>query len=114
MTPNQMIQNPSASQPQAAGPELSDRDRLTEILATEKYLTDSLNIAAKEASHASLHNDVMTVLTETHQMQVELFELMFAKGFYKLEAEEQQKLDQAYQQFSGFSNQFPYSGGTLQ
>lgn len=37
-----------------------------------------------------------------------MYNLMFQKGWYKLEAEEQQKLQQAYQQFSGYSSQFPY------
>jgi spore coat protein CotF len=34
--------------------------------------------------------------------------MMFQNGWYKLEAEEQQKLQQAQQQFSGYSSQFPY------
>ena len=33
---------------------------------------------------------------------------MFRKGFYAIEAAEQQKLDQSFQQFSGYSSQFPY------
>lgn len=110
-----VIQNPkSPGEPQVKGPEMNDRDRLNDVLALEKYLTDSFNTAAREASHKELHHDVMTVLTETHQMQYELFEVMFRKGHYKLEAEEQTKLDQAYQQFSGYASQFPYAGPTIQ
>ena len=45
---------------------------------------------------------------ETHQSSRELFNLMFKNGWYKLEAEEQQKFDQAYKQFSNYSTQFPY------
>ncbi|REE86556.1 coat F domain-containing protein [Paenibacillus taihuensis] len=116
MSPNNQntIANPKPPyEPQVKGPELTDRDRINDILATEKYLTDGFGIAAREASHVSLHQDIMTVLNETHQCQHEIFELMFRKGHYKLEAEEQQTLDQAYQQFSGYSTQFPY-GGTIQ
>lgn len=110
------IQNPKpANEPQVKGPEMNDRDRLNDILALEKYLTDSFNISAREASHQSYHQDVMSILTETHECQYGLFELMFRKGHYKLEAAQQQQLDQAYQQFSGYSSQFPYqSGATLQ
>ncbi|WP_422614998.1 spore coat protein [Cohnella caldifontis] len=111
----QTIQNPKPPyEPQVKGPEMNDRDRLNDVLAMEKYLTDSFNTAAREASHAALHNDVMTVLTETHQCQYSLFECMFRKGHYKLEAEEQTKLSQAWQQFSGYSSQFPYPNATLQ
>ena len=106
------IQNPKpANEPQVKGPEMNDRDRVNDILALEKYLTDSFNVSAREASHPQLHQNIMTILNETHAMQYELYELMFRKGYYKLEAEDQNKLDQSYQQFMGYTTQFPYSGG---
>ncbi|WP_085963069.1 spore coat protein [Brevibacillus massiliensis] len=109
MMQNNQIQNPKPpNEPQVKGPEMNDRDRLNDILATEKYLTDSFNTAVREASHNQLYQDMMTILTETHQCQRNIFDLMFQKGWYKLEAENQQKLDQAYQQFSGYATQFPY------
>ncbi|MBD2870874.1 spore coat protein [Paenibacillus sp. IB182493] len=112
---SQTIKNPKpANEPQVKGPELNDRDRVNDILATEKYLTDSFNVSAREASHTALHQDIMTILNETHQCQYELFELMFRKGHYKLEAEQQNKLDQHYQQFSGYSSQFPYANHMVQ
>lgn len=112
---SQTIQNPKpANEPQVKNAEMNDRDRVNDILILEKYLTDSFNTAAREASHRALHQDIMTVLNETHQCQYEMFELMFRKGHYKLEAEQQQTLDQAYQQFSGYSSQFPYPNTMLQ
>lgn len=110
--PNE-IKNPKpANEPQVKGPEMNDRDRVNDILVLEKYLTDSFNVSAREASHQSLHQDIMTILNETHQCQYELFELMFRKGHYKLEAEDQSSLDKAYQQFNNYSTQFPYSSST--
>ncbi|KIL40978.1 hypothetical protein SD70_10170 [Gordoniibacillus kamchatkensis] len=109
------IQNPKPPyEPQVKGPEMTDRDRLNDILALEKYLTDSFNVSAREASHLSLHQDIMTVLNETHQCQYDMFQMMFRKGHYKLEAEQQTKLDQAYQQFSGYMSQFPYQTSAVQ
>jgi hypothetical protein len=62
------IKNPKPNyEPQVKGPELTDRDRLNDILALEKYLTDSFNVSAREASHVFLHQDIMTVLNETHR-----------------------------------------------
>ncbi|GAA3332967.1 hypothetical protein GCM10020331_095160 [Ectobacillus funiculus] len=60
-------------------------------LSACKYLTDSLNIAVREASHDQLHNDMLQILNETHQSCRELYTLMFQNGWYKLEAEDQQK-----------------------
>lgn len=103
------IQNPKpANEPQVKGPGMNDRDRINDILAMEKYLTDSFNVSVREASHTDLYNDLMTILNETHQCARELFEVMFRKGHYKLEAEEQTKLDQSYQQFSNYKTQFPF------
>lgn len=104
-----IIKNPKpANEPQVKGPQMNDRDRLNDVLATTKYLTDSLNVAVREASHNSLHQDMMSILNETHQAARQAFDLMFQKGWYKLEAEEQQKLDQSFQQFNNYSTQFPY------
>jgi spore coat protein CotF len=106
---SRQIGNPKpASEPQVKGPQMNDRDRLNDILATEKYLTDSFTVAAREASHDALHQDIMTVLNETHQAARQVYNAMFQHGWYKLEAEQQQKLTQAYQQFQGYSSQFPY------
>ncbi|TBL76106.1 spore coat protein [Paenibacillus thalictri] len=109
------IQNPKPSyEPKVKGPEMNDRDRVNDILALEKYLTDSFNISAREASHPNLHQDIMTILNETHQCQYEMYELMFRKGHYKLEAEEQTKLDQTHKQFSNYNSQFPYPSTLVQ
>lgn len=107
--PNQnQIANPQSGQlPQVKGPQMNDRDFINDGLATCKYLTDSLNVAVREASHQQLYDDLLQILNETHQSAREMYNLMFQKGWYKLEAEEQQKLQQAYQQFSGYSSQFP-------
>lgn len=110
MTHHTSIANPKpAGEPTVKGPQMNDRDRLNDVLSTEKYLTDSINVAVREASHENLYRDVLTCLTETHQCARDLYNLMFQKGWYKLEAEEQQKLDQSFQQFSSYSTQFPYS-----
>jgi len=109
------IKNPKPpNEPQVKGPEMNDRDRVNDILALEKYLTDSFNISAREASHPILHQDIMTILNETHQCQYDMYLLMFRKGHYKLEAEEQNKLDQTHKQFTNYSSQFPYQSRLVQ
>jgi spore coat protein CotF len=103
------IANPQTGQlPRVKTPEMNDRDFLNDGLSTCKYITDSLNIAVRETSHDQLYSDMLQILQETHNSSREMFNLMFKKGWYKLEAEEQQKINQAYQQFSNYSSQFPY------
>ena len=99
------VKNPSVQQPKT--PDMNDRDRLNDMLLTEKYLTDGLNVFVREASHQSLYRDVMQILNETHQAAREVFNLMFAKGWYTLEVEEPAHVAQQQQKFSGYNSQFP-------
>ena len=106
MNQQQKIQNPEMQVPKT--PQMSDRDFINDQLTTEKYMTSSYNIALNEASHSQLYNDLAGIYQESQDCQRELYNMMFRKGFYALEAADQQKLDQSYQQFSGYSSQFPY------
>lgn len=110
-----IIANPPAGNAgRIKGPQFNDRDLLNDALATEKLLTDNFNVMAREASHQSLHRDVTAMLMETHQCARELFNLMFRKGWYKLEPEDAQKLQQTYQQFSDYKTQFAYPEQMMQ
>lgn len=103
------IKNPQSSiMPKAQSARINDQDTLNYALTQEKFITDNLNVFAREASHRQLHNDVMRIFNETHAMTREFFDLMFRKGWYTLEPEQPQKMAQTYQKFSQHSSQFPY------
>lgn len=111
MQNQQKIENPKKQVPET--PNMSDRDLANDLLSMEKYLTASYNNALNEASHQALYQDLLSIFTETQNEQRELFNLMFKNGWYKLEAVEQQKVQQSFQQHQGYSSQFPY-GNQLQ
>ncbi|WP_226580293.1 spore coat protein [Halobacillus litoralis] len=106
MNQNQKIQNPETNVPQT--PQMNERDFINDQLTTEKYMTASYNIALNEASNQTIYQDLATIFKETQDCQRNLYNLMFKNGWYGLEQEETQKLDQAYQKFSGYQTQFPY------
>ncbi|QJX63614.1 spore coat protein [Niallia circulans] len=106
------IQNPESQVPKT--PQMNDRDFTNDMLSTEKYMTDAYSTALNEASNETFYQDLLSIFTETQNMQRELYDLMFQKGWYKLEAAEQQKIQQSYQQFKGYSKQFPYGNTTIQ
>ena len=101
------VQNPETQIPKT--PQMNDRDFINDMLSTEKYMTDSYCTFLNEASHQHLYNEVLRMFTETKNCQRELFNLMFKKGWYALEQADQQKLQQSYQQFQGYTSQFPYN-----
>lgn len=111
MNQQNKIQNPQANIPQQQqGPQMNDRDMLNDTLSSLKYLTDNFNVFSREASHQALHQDIMSMLVETQTHARDMYNLMFRKGWYSLEAEQPQKLQQTHQQFAGRQTQFPYGG----
>jgi ferritin-like metal-binding protein YciE len=104
-----IIKNPQTDQlPKVKGPDMNERDYLNDILATEKYLTDNLNIFAREASNQVLHGEIVNLLQETHVAARNLFNEMFKKGWYSLTAAGQPEIQQLAQQFQNYETQQPY------
>ncbi|MCK9524464.1 MAG: spore coat protein [Limnochordia bacterium] len=99
------IKNPSTQFEK--GPEFNDRDRLNDLLATEKWLTDGFNVFVRETSHQDLYNDVLHILNETHHACRDVFNLMFEKGWYSVHPEQPSHIADHYQKYSGHQNQFP-------
>ncbi|MGG4264586.1 spore coat protein [Peribacillus simplex] len=99
------IQNPES--PVAKTPQMNDRDFINDMLTTQKYFSNSYSVALNEMSNQALFQDIFSVSKENQEMQRELYNLMFEKGWYGLEKAQAQSLSQSYQQFSGYKNQFP-------
>lgn len=89
------------------GPEFNDRDRINDILAMEKYLTAAYNTGLNEMQNPKLHETVQGILGDTHNIQHQVFDQMWQKGWYKIEAAEKEKVSQAFEQFNGYKSQFP-------
>lgn len=108
----QMIKNPESNVvSRVKNPSMNDRDYINDILATEKYLTDSFNTFVREASHTELYNDTKQILNETHDCTRDIFNVMFKNGFYSLQPEKAQAVQKAQKQFANYINaQDPYSG----
>jgi spore coat protein CotF len=108
MNQSNKIQNPESAVPKT--PQMNDRDYINDVLSYEKYMTDSYSKALNEASHDTLYQDLLSIYNDTQNMQRELYNMMFKKGWYALEAAEASKIQQTYQQFTNYMNQFPHHG----
>ncbi len=93
--------------PKEKGPELNDRDRINDILAFEKYLSNGYNVGLNEAQNPKLHKEVQNILISVHDAQYKLFNLMFEKGWYKMPAADKEEISNTHKQFSNYSTQFP-------
>ena len=82
-------------------PTFSDKDRITDALNSQKYVTGHYNSFANETSSPELRSTVMNILTEEHDIQYDLFCEMSNRGWYPTEVAEAQKVTEAknkYQQ----------------
>lgn len=78
---------------------MSEKEVLTDLLSSQKFITGAYNTFCCEAAEPSVKNCLMSMLEDEHRIQQELFQTMSQKGFYQTEKAEENKIQQAKQQF---------------
>ena len=76
-----------------------DKDIMTDLLSSQKFVTDGYNTSVNECATPSLKCDMMNILTEEHQIQGTVFSEMQQRGWYPTEAADQNKVTQVRQKF---------------
>ncbi len=71
---------------------LNEKDYITLMLDIEKKMAKGFVVAMEEASNKELFNDYYDMFDAIINSQRELYEVMFRKGWYKLEVAEEQKI----------------------
>ena len=92
---NNSISNPKTEVPK--GTSINDKDYMNSLLGTLKEMIKNYGVALTEASNETLYNKFKTMFDEYSNLQREVYETMFRKGWYSLEKVEKQKLDSKYQ-----------------
>lgn len=92
---NNEIKNPKTETP--TGPNFNDKDYMNSLLSCLKEMVKNYSVVLTEASNEKLYNEYKNMFDEYSNLQREVYELMFKKGWYTLEVVEQQKLDKKNQ-----------------
>jgi len=79
--------------------QFGDKDILTDMLSSQKFVTDGYNTYANECATPALKTGFMNILNEEHSIQNELFTEMQKRGWYATEAADQNKINQAKQKY---------------
>lgn len=79
---------------------MSDKEYMMDILDTEKYISVNMTYALNEASCEYLYKKYFDMFKEINKSAKEVFDIAYEKGFYKLEKEEQKKIDSAIKTLS--------------
>lgn len=77
-----------------------DKELLTDALDAQKTETNNYNTFANECAHPGLRNTFLSILSEEHDIQFQVFNTMHAAGFYPTPPAEQAKIDEAKQTHS--------------
>ena len=81
--------------------QFGDKDIMTDLLSSQKFVTDGYNTFSSECACPSLRSDVLNILNEEHHIQSEVFTEMHKRGWYPTEAADQNKITQVRQKFQG-------------
>lgn len=76
---------------------LNDKDYLNSLLSTLKEISKNYTISLTEASNELLFDEYKLMFNDYVNMQREVFELMFKKGWYILEKSDNNKISSKYQ-----------------
>ena len=91
---NNKISNPKTPTP--TGLIMNDKDYITTFLTCLKELSKNYTTASSEVSNESLFNSYNSVYQQIINLQREVYELMFRKGWYSLEIAESTKIEEKY------------------
>ncbi len=89
--------NTATRKPAGKAAVFSDQDVMTDVLTSEKHLTESYNTFACECATPTLKNEMVSLLEDSHQIQHQIFMEMQQRGWYQVEAADQKKVTQAKQ-----------------
>ena len=83
---------------------MNDQERVTDFLCSEKKMSANYDTYASECTSIPLRDTFVSLLTQSHNTQTQLFQLAQSKGWYAPEQAQPDKITQAY---TKYSNQAP-------
>ena len=81
-------------------PVFGDREMATDLLHSQKAVTSDYNSSANESAGCEVKNLFLSILSEEHSMQHDMFSCMQKRGWYATEPAPMQKISETKAQFS--------------
>lgn len=79
---------------------LDERQKLTDLLCSQKYLTGVYNTYCCESETPAVRNCLFSILQEEHRIQEEIFRELQTHGGYAPEKAEETKINAEKQKFA--------------
>jgi len=87
---------------------VNDCDRMFDLLSDQKYLTNEYNIAMLETSSEKLYRLHEQNHKACHQLQRQLFDVAFKKGWYRLPVADAQSVVRAFDHMQQMKSEWPF------
>lgn len=78
----------------------TDKEILGDALAAQKASTAGFNTAANECVHEDVRKTMLHILSQEHDIQQDVFNMMHKEGYYPTPMADEKKLQQVKQQYS--------------
>ena len=79
---------------------LVEEDVLNILLLFEKNLSNNYSVAINEMSNKILYKKIMDIFEDTKDMAREIYNIMYAKGYYNLTSETETKIEKSFTKYS--------------
>ncbi|MBQ3546751.1 MAG: spore coat protein [Lachnospiraceae bacterium] len=77
----------------------TEKEILGDALTAQKTATSEMNISANECVHEDVRQTMLHILSQEHDIQQDVFNMMHEKGYYPTPMAEQKKVDETKQQY---------------
>ena len=79
--------------------DMNDKDFIATMLSIEKAMVKNYSVSLTEASCDDLYSDFFDMLREVSELQRDIYNLMFKKGWYSLELADETKISEKLSTF---------------
>lgn len=77
----------------------TEKEILGDALAAQKAATGQFNMSANECVHEDVRQTMLHILSQEHEIQQDVFEMMHAQGYYPTPVAEAKKVQDTKQQY---------------
>ena len=78
----------------------TEKEILGDALSAQKATTALFNMSANECVHENVRQTLLDILSEEHDIQQDVFNMMHDEGYYPTPAADEKKVQQLKQQYS--------------
>ena len=78
---------------------LKERDIMFDALMSQKFLTENYNCALLESQTPQVRSAVSAILSDEHEIENEIFELLLSRGWYETKDAEKSEISKMREKF---------------